>query len=127
MFFEPSKEVTPLNGPRPAGEATECFYCKQQIGDEHAPHCVCRVKVVMVKVEVVIPRAVPASWDTDMIDFLFNGSSWCADNVESDLKAYLDAKSEDAPCLCARFNGSYLRDATEEDVEGLDLAVLCKR
>jgi hypothetical protein len=59
MLFEPSKEVTPLNGPRPAGKPTECFYCKQQIGDEHAPDCVCRVKVVMVKVEMVIPAPFP--------------------------------------------------------------------
>ena len=123
-MIEHSKIVTLENGPRPAGKPNRCFYCAQPIGSEHKADCVCRVKVVMVKVEMTIPRVVPISWDRGMVDFHLEGSSWCADNIVGDLQRYLDAKGDEAPCMCHQFTGEYIREATADDLRGVDLMKL---
>ena len=124
MLLQHRNLVTPENGPRPAGRPDQCFYCGQPVGAEHKEDCVCRVKVVMVQVTMTIPRVVPASWDADAVDFHLNESSWCANNIEDDLARYKDAMGDDAPCMCGAFSGEYLRDATEEDLRGIDVAQL---
>lgn len=124
MLLEFTNFVTEDNGPRPAGKPDECFYCQQPLGGEHAQDCTLRLKVVMVKIELTMPRVVPASWDTEMVDFHLNDSSWCSDNIGNDIMCYLDAKEEGAPCLCGKFYGTCLGDATTEDLKGLDLVKL---
>lgn len=121
MLLEHTNKVTPENGPRPAGKPDECFYCAEPLGADHKPDCVCRLKVVMVEVTMTIPRLVPASWDAGMVDFHLNDSSWCADNIEGDLARYMAAKGADAPCMCGRFSGKFLRDADADDLQGVDV------
>lgn len=124
MLLQHTNTVTAENGPRPAGKPDQCFYCGQPLGAEHANDCVCRVKVVMVEVTMQIPRVVPASWPPGIVNFHLNDSSWCADNIGNDLERYLAAKSDDAPCMCGRFHGKFLREATEADLQGVDLVRL---
>ena len=126
MLLEHTNMVTVENGPRPAGKPDECFYCRQPLNTEHKTDCVCRKKVVMVKVKMTIPRVVPASWDAGSVDFHLNDSSWCADNIEGDLSRYMEAKGDDAPCLCSRFSGVFVRDATADDLDGVDVVKLSK-
>ena len=124
MLLQHTNMVTPEHGPRPAGRPDQCFYCGQAVGTEHKADCVCRVKVVMVEVTMTIPRVVPASWDADSVDFHLNDSSWCADNIEGDLTRYMEAKGDDAPCMCGAFHGKFLRDATDEDLQGVNVVQL---
>ena len=124
MLLEHTNMVTPTNGPRPAGKQDQCFYCKQPVGTEHKESCACRVKVVMVEVTMTIPRVVPAYADAGNVDFCLNDSSWCADNIETDLARYMDAKGDAAPCMCGTFHGRFLREATEEDLQGVDVVKL---
>jgi hypothetical protein len=124
MLLQHTNLVTPENGPRPAGRPDQCFYCGQPVGAEHKEDCVCRVKVVMVEVTMTIPRVVPASWGADDVDFKLNESSWCANNIASDIGEYMAAMSDEAPCMCGAFHGKFLRDATEEDLQGVDVVRL---
>ena len=124
MLLPHSNKVTTDNGPRPAGKPDQCFYCGQPLGADHATDCVCRQKIVMIKVEMTIPFLVPASWNEDSVEFQLNDSSWCADSIEHDLVKYMKAKSDDAPCLCEHFTGTYLREATEDDLVGIDTVKL---
>ena len=84
------------------------------------------MKVVMVEVTMTIPRVVPVSWDADSVDFQLNESSWCADNIENDLSRYVAAKGDEAPCMCGAFRGKFLRDATEDDLQGVDVVQLAE-
>lgn len=111
MKHPETHQVTPENGPRPAGQADECFYCKQKIGADHKPDCVCRKKTVVVRLELEIAIAVPEDWDTRDIEF-FYGEKWCASNLVHLLEHF---KGRDR-CLCPYLAGAtYLRDATEEE------------
>ena len=124
MLLAHTKLVTPTNGPRPAGKPDRCFYCGELIGNEHKPSCPCRVKVVQLKVELILPVVVPEYWDADAVDFHFNDSSWCADNIANELVRYMEAKSYEAGCLCSSFEGTFIRDAEPEDLEGIDTVAL---
>ena len=121
MLIKSTVKVTNENGPRPAGKPDECFYCKQPIGTNHEEKCVCIQKVVLVKVTLEIPYILSNYWSEPDIDFYFNKSSWCANNIVNYLEVLQNAKSEDSPCLCSGFTGEYLRDVVEEDVEGVDI------
>jgi hypothetical protein len=124
MLLAHTELVTPENGPRPFGRPDRCFYCGQALGAEHAPGCVLRRKVVMVEVTLRIPRVVPAAWDSRQVEFQLNDGSWCADNIEGDLAQYQESRGDDAPCLCGAFHAKFLREATAEDLQGLDLVTL---
>ena len=124
MLMQHTNMVTKDNGLRASGKLDCCFYCGQIVGEEHKADCVCRLKVVMVEVSMTIPRVVPADWDESMVNFHLNESSWCADNIINDLNRYMIAKKQDAPCMCGTFFGKLLRDATEEDLKGIDLVKL---
>lgn len=124
MMLQHTNTVTPENGPRPAGMPDRCFYCGEPVGAEHKTDCVCRVKVVMVEVTMTVPRVVPASWDAGMVDFHMNDGAWCADNITTDLNRYMEARGEDSPCLCNTFHSKFLRDATDDDLQDVDLVCL---
>jgi len=121
MILEHTRMVTPENGPRPAGKPDECFYCRQPVGSPHKDDCVCFCKIVMVKVEMTLPRVVPAHWDQHDIEFHLNDSSWCANNITNDIKRMEAADEENCRCLCHNFSGEFLREATAEDLEGFTL------
>ena len=105
--------VTDDNGPRPAGEPSECFYCHQPVGEAHADDCVCRKRTVVVRATIDITVPVPESWDVDAIEFHRNESSWCAGNVVNDLNRC--DRDEAQGCLCSVANFDYIREATVED------------
>lgn len=119
MILEHTRLVTPENGPRPNGKPDECFYCNRLVGQPHKDNCVIFSKVVMVKVAVVIPRAVPAHWEQDQIEFQMNEGSYGNDSLIHDLERHQAA--DKFGCLCPGFTAEVLRDATTEDLAGFDL------
>ena len=121
MILAHTRLVTPERGPRPAGKPTECFYCHKLVGDAHADDCVLFEKIVMVKVEMVIPRAVPAHWTDEQIELQMNDGSWCANNIARDIERMDEADEEDHRCLCNDFQAEVLRDATVDDLNGYTL------
>lgn len=92
---------------RPAGRGQrQCFYCSQAIGEPHLYDCVLvqRIWTVTVSFDLTIGR--PAFWNADTLDFALNGSSWCADNIASDLNNHLGREDH---CLCSSFEATALR------------------
>ncbi len=73
--------------------ATCCFYCRQPIGSPHERDCVLILRRVRIKMTVEYEIDAPATWDSRLIDFSRNESSWCASNALAELE-----KIE--PCLC---------------------------
>lgn len=124
MLIKSTVKVTQDTGPRPAGKPDECFYCQELVGSSHKPDCVCKKKVVMLKLEVTIPVVVPSDWNSDEIEFHRNENTWCADNVIDDLTTVLQARESSGHCMCNNFHAEYIRDATTEDLVGTDIEKL---
>lgn len=94
---------------RPNGERGECFYCRQPIGERHKDGCVIRTRRVRVKATIEYEVEVPADWDASMIDFHFNESSWCTDNILDDLSKDINRReAEGRECLCGSAEFDYL-------------------
>ena len=53
-------------------------------------------KTVNIRWTINLPMEVPEDWDTDLINFHFNESSWCCDNLIDILKEYSDKYG----CIC---------------------------
>jgi hypothetical protein len=113
MIHPETHLVTKDHGPRPAGKADECFYCRRKIGDEHAPECVVRERTVVVRMTIEYVTKVPEHWDTDGIDFHYNDSSWCASNALNELAAI----NNRGVCVCGHAKFEFVREATEDDVD----------
>ena len=99
---------------RPAGKPDRCFYCGELIGSQHKPECVIRQRTVVLDCTIRVVMPVPEDWDEEMINFHFNESSWCANNILETLSDHVE-KGEN--CLCPRTSIRYVEDATEEDEE----------
>ena len=82
------------DGIRPAGRPDQCFYCRSMVGEEHKKDCVTIDKIVEIEFTVRVPVKVPHGWDQEMINFRYNDSSWCADNLpllfEENLEGFFD-------------------------------------
>lgn len=102
-------------GIRPAGKPDECFYCGAKIATEHRMECVIRDKTVVVKVEMELVVKVPEDWDQNNIEFKYNDSSSCQDNIIQEINSMVERMNNDASCSCGLINVKYLREATEED------------
>ena len=85
-------------GIRPAGKPDECFYCHSKVGEKHKKDCVVVCKKVKLKATIEYITDVPNDWDKEMIEFRFNKSAWCADNLIYDL--YKWGKKHKKDCLC---------------------------
>ena len=94
---------------RPADMNGKCFYCGQPIGAEHRGDCVLINKMVKVRMTVEYEIEVPAHWETHMVEFHRNGSSWCCDNTLDELKKL----AEENGCLCGMMNFTCLDDRGE--------------
>lgn len=93
---------------RPAGNQDKCFYCKRKVGEKHGDTCVLVRKKVTVRATITYQVVVPASWEKDDVEFHRNESSWCADNMISDLDKFLG----ETECLCRHTRHQYVDDAT---------------
>ncbi len=99
------------SGIRPAGKKDHCFYCNQTIGQVHKPECVVRTKTVVMNFTVEVINTVPEHWDEAMINFHYNVSTWCADNLIERLAGFMNEET----CLCRSVTAKYTREATEQD------------
>lgn len=92
-----------------------CLYCRARTpeGQEHAADCVLCKRTVVLEMRVRYVTEVPASWTQEDVLFHRNDSSFCLDN---DLDQIADeTATKGAPCLCARAEVSFLREAAEQD------------
>lgn len=95
---------------RPATEKDECTYCQQPIGGNHSTDCVLVMKKVKVRAITEYEIGVPYSWSKEDIEFHRNDSSWCADNMLTEL----DKLKE---CLCQYVRYEYIKDTSEAYLE----------
>lgn len=102
-------------GVRPAGLPTKCFYCDAVRGEVHKEGCVIRRRTVVVKFSVELVVDVPEDWDTDAIEFRYNDSSWCANNLF--LPHVMERVDKEGRCLCDFAEAEFIREATAEDEE----------
>lgn len=95
-----------------AGVPEKCFYCSGKLGAEHDADCVTLHRPVKIRVtmDIIVPAV--RSWDKHMIEFRFNESTWCADNIMDDLQRYTKGAGG---CLCGHTEIEYLGDATLEE------------
>jgi hypothetical protein len=122
MNHPETHRVTPENGPRPAGQPDECFYCHEAVGDDHKPTCVLRDRTVVMRYVFEVVIVVPEHWTKEDIEFHRNESTWCADNaVHVDLQRLAEGH-----CLCPNHTAEYVREATTEDEEGWQIAEMLK-
>jgi hypothetical protein len=105
--------VTPENGPAPAGRPDECYHCHEKVGKPHAPTCAHRRRTVVVRAVVEYVVTVTEHWDPSDVEFHRNESSWCCDNLLSELGAIAEARG----CLCTPgiVRTEFVREATAED------------
>lgn len=90
-----------------------CIWCQTPVGEEHRSDCACRTRTVVIRATFEIVRRVPEDWHDEAVNFHLNDSSWCASNLIHEieiLESHLN-------CLCPKFKGEYVREATEEDEE----------
>lgn len=81
-------------------------------------------KNVVIELRVKMIVKVPTEWTGDDIDFWLNESSHCLNNEVDQL--YMECNDpyfvENSWCnICARAEGEYIRNASEEDMKQLDL------
>ena len=114
MILKHTDKVTRTNGPRPAGDPDQCFFCKQPIGSQHAAHCVCRMKTVVLTLAVNIVVPVPTNWTDDEVESYFNDSSHCKNDLARAVGRMID-RFDKGECLCSRATVAVLRGATEDD------------
>lgn len=120
------KRTTPWivgdHGIRPAGPQDRCFYCHQPKGAVHLDECVIRTRTVVVRFTVELVIDEPESFTEKDINFQFNESSWCADNL-ADMLADNVKRTGDADfgCLCEVVSAAYVREATAEDEQAQQL------
>lgn len=95
----------------PAGKPDTCFYCGAKIGTEHKKGCVLRRRTIKVQMTLEFVEDVPEDWEEDDINFHYNESSWCANNILNKLQY----RTENVGCLCDCVDFKYVGEATEED------------
>lgn len=111
---------------RPAGDGEHCFYCGASVGEEHKKECVMREKTVTIRFSIDLVTLVPEDWDKNMIDFRYNESSWCANNLIDELKKVKKATG----CLCPIVKAKVINMNTSGEAskfQGIDLNKLKKR
>lgn len=111
------------HGIRPAGKPDRCFYCDAPLGRDHSDGCVIRSRTVVVRFHVDLVVDVPEDWDAEMINFRYNESSWCADNLAEDLSATVNRLDDKGGCLCQFVEAEFVREATDEDETAQHLRV----
>ena len=97
-----------------AGTPEKCFYCTGALGGQHDEQCVILQRPVRVRITFEIVVAVPRSHTKEQLEFHWNDSSWCTDNIMNDLARYSESRER---CLCPVSTFEYLEDVTLEEAE----------
>lgn len=92
------------DGIRPAGRPDACFYCHQQVGQEHKRDCVIVTKLVRINYTYAVDTRVPHAWTQHDIEFHRNDSSWCANNAFREIRKHLKTDG----CACNRTTAVYV-------------------
>lgn len=108
--------IVGTRGIRPAGPPDKCLYCGGQVGAEHLVDCTIRQRTIVARVSVDILLVEPESWTVDDLEFRWNESSSCANNLLERIRETVDRRGEES-CMCSVVEAKYLREATEEDEE----------
>lgn len=117
MYLDSTTVVRPEDE-RPARRDGTCFYCQEPIGSLHQKSCVVPQKTVILEVKIEMPLEVPAFWSEKDIDYFFNESSSCSDNLISDIERVQRTRHlETGKCLCGCIEVDFLREADVEDHE----------
>lgn len=112
------------DGIRPAGKPDECFYCRKKIGEPHAPDCAIVTKRVLLLIKS-LDGSLTGTWELDvthsfqpeMIEYMKNDGTWCANNIfdydeiewdQLDAWADLELMSKDG-CLCDKLRFEFVR------------------
>ena len=112
-------------GVRPAGKQDECFYCHEKVGTQHKTDCVIRERTVVVEVRMHMVVTVPEFWTTEDIEFHRNESTWCANNLYSDVeRLFTQTEDPEKLCMCNYIGPvKYLREASEQEEKYQNLTV----
>lgn len=101
-----------------------CVYCRQEIGREHKTDCVLRKKTVLVKVTFEMPVVVPEFWTPHQVEFHWNGSSSCCNNLIDDMQEIFKQPDQEidghktpvGACLCdSAFEAEFVREMDTDD------------
>ena len=93
----------------------KCFYCEGTLGNPHGAECVVPNRPVKVRLTMDLVVSAPQKWDQRMIEFHYNDSSWCADNIVEEIHRTVAARQEGYCALCGVTSITYLGEATLED------------
>lgn len=116
MIHPESFRVTKRNGPRPAGNPGECFYCHQKLNTEHTPTCVLRKRTVIVTVAIDVLMEAGAEYTVEEILQRLNHSSYCKSNITAQIaQADGDVENANSVCLCDVASFTFKREATIND------------
>jgi len=96
---------------RPIGEPDKCYLCGASLGEQHKQGCVFRERTVIIEFKCNLLVSVPEDWDTEMVEFHFNESSYCRSNLIEKLQL-LD---ERVNCICPFSEVAFIQEATKED------------
>ncbi|MNL59940.1 hypothetical protein D3C87_1837090 [compost metagenome] len=72
------------------------------------------VKQVRVRMTVEYDVTVPADWDSNMVEFHRNESSWCKDNAIEELRALADGEKG---CLCRHAEFDFVAEVSGHSLE----------
>ena len=89
---------------------SRCVHCLRVLGSVHTAECVRVQREVTIHVTMTLPVRIPASWTPEDIEFYFNESSWCLDNMKDLLQAWWTQLDQRDECLCPHVTCTYLRE-----------------
>jgi len=84
--------------------------CQSRIGDPHKSDCVCVVKKVRLKLEIMVEVDVPHFQEKEDIEFHYGESSWCANNIIDWMESHI---TKDQECLCDRTKVNFVETVDE--------------
>ena len=94
-----------------AGTPDKCFYCKGLTGKAHDADCVCIHRPVKIRLSIDMIVAMPRSWNKENMEFQWNESSSCKDNILDQLDRYQSL----GRCLCGMAEVEYVEEASMEE------------
>lgn len=112
----PETWIVAYDAVRPARPDGTCFYCRQPLGSVHEVGCVLRKKTVVIEFTGRVIVSVPQDWNGGAVEFQYNDSSLCLDNL---FEAISNALGDEKPCMCNWAEVKFVREATEDDEKAM--------